>query len=149
MQNRLQRDRKSCLPFRIVKSQCDNASFRLQYNGSAIHLRRTFIVVCTAQTSSGTSNCPIKDDCLLSGNQTKQDYKAVPLATLKPTPAPTDKLDLKLGRMTSQVSREAEDLPLLFVSLGTTVIDEIHFSGGRVIEDVPGGSGIYGMLFLS
>ena len=50
--------------------------------------------------------------------------------------------------MTSRSSREREDPPLVFVSLGPAVIDEIHFSSGKTIENVPGGAGIYGMSLL-
>ncbi|KAF6843583.1 PfkB family carbohydrate kinase [Colletotrichum musicola] len=36
--------------------------------------------------------------------------------------------------------------PPAFVSLGMVVLDEIHFPDGRVLRDVPGGSGFYATL---
>ena len=32
-----------------------------------------------------------------------------------------------------------------FTTLGTFVVDEIHYPNGHVEEEVPGGSGTYGM----
>jgi hypothetical protein len=78
----------------------------------------------------------------------KKDFEAIVLSDSKTIPALTDDLDTKTCRMTSRSSREREDPPLIFVSLGPAVIDEIHFSSGKTIENVPGGAGIYGMSLL-
>ena len=51
--------------------------------------------------------------------------------------------------MASQGSLWPADAVFNFVSLGPTVIDEIHFSDGSTKTDVPGGAGLYGMLHLS